>query len=434
MALNNKKQPDIVEWYYNGEADLTIGEAKISNVAKGILVLLVLVFIAIISIGIYFRNQIYDYISNPSIVLSQNEVTIGIGDEFNPEQYVILNNPNVKRVIYPDIELIDFSIEGEYILTYLSYNSIYENKNSLKLSVIDNKPPVIKLKNDVLILTRGEDTKNFDPLDQIEDYYDNYTSKDQLKLKYTETFNWSNDIVQVTYIVTDNKGLTGQATLIISVNDPADHIHEWDDGIITTEATTDHDGVKTFTCKTCGEIMNIPIPQLPPEPIVPDPPNQGGTSQPPQHTHSWDNGTITKQPTCTEQGTRTYMCNGCGQTKNEAIAKISHDYKLINTVDAQVGKDGYKEYRCSSCGNTYKETIPAKQKPTEPYINGVHDITVKIGISFQEFIQQLTSGVQGSGYVSVNYAQVNLTVPGKYTVTFTSDDGITKTCIVTVIE
>ena len=438
MAINKNNQNN-VEWYYAHEADLTIGEAKISPVAKIALVLLILVFIAIVSLGVYFHTQIYDYIVNPNIVLSQNEVVIGMNDEFDPKKYVIVKDSRVQSIIYPDMELIDFSIEGEYELQYIAYNSMHQNVSTLRLIVEDDEPPVIVLKNDILILTRGEDTKNFDPLAQIEDYYDNYTPKDKLKIEYTNTFNWSESIVRVNYVVTDAKGLSTTATLIISVSDESTHDHEWDDGIITTEATVDHPGVKTFTCNICGETTNVPIPQIEREPVDTnppdtDPPSPGGDTKPPQHTHNWGNGTITKQATCTSQGTRTYTCSGCGQTKTEAIATLAHNYQLINTVDAQVGVAGYKEYRCSSCGNTYRETIPAKQKPSQPYINGVHDITVKIGISFQDFVQQLTAGVQGSGYVSVNYSQVNLTIPGKYTVTFTSDDGVTKTCTVTVIQ
>jgi hypothetical protein len=43
--------------------------------------------------------------------------------------------------------------------------------------------------------------------------------------------------------------------------------------------------------------------------------------------HDWDNGTVTKQPTTTEEGVRTYKCKNfaaCGGTKTEAIPKINN--------------------------------------------------------------------------------------------------------------
>ena len=42
------------------------------------------------------------------------------------------------------------------------------------------------------------------------------------------------------------------------------------------------------------------------------------------HTHSWDSGVVTKQPTCTEAGTKTYTCTSCGKTKTTEIAATGH--------------------------------------------------------------------------------------------------------------
>lgn len=39
--------------------------------------------------------------------------------------------------------------------------------------------------------------------------------------------------------------------------------------------------------------------------------------------HSWDSGTITKAPTATEEGIKTYTCTVCGETKPEAIPPVS---------------------------------------------------------------------------------------------------------------
>jgi|GEM_PF-1618278 len=39
--------------------------------------------------------------------------------------------------------------------------------------------------------------------------------------------------------------------------------HDWDEGKITTEATTEHAGVMTYTCKRCGETKTARIPKIP---------------------------------------------------------------------------------------------------------------------------------------------------------------------------
>ena len=67
-----------------------------------------------------------------------------------------------------------------------------------------------------------------------------------------------------------------------------------------------------------------------------------------------------------------------------------------------------------------------------PYINGVHNISVPVNTAPSVMLQKLILGVQGSGYVSCNYNVVNLQVPGTYTVTFSSSDGVTKNAYVTV--
>lgn len=43
--------------------------------------------------------------------------------------------------------------------------------------------------------------------------------------------------------------------------------------------------------------------------------------------HSWDEGTVTTEPTCTETGIRTFTCvRGCGETKTESVPAAGHSY------------------------------------------------------------------------------------------------------------
>ena len=43
------------------------------------------------------------------------------------------------------------------------------------------------------------------------------------------------------------------------------------------------------------------------------------------HEHSWGEGKVTKEATCTEAGVRTYTCS-CGETKTEEIPALGHDW------------------------------------------------------------------------------------------------------------
>ncbi|MBQ2376867.1 MAG: dockerin type I repeat-containing protein, partial [Clostridia bacterium] len=42
--------------------------------------------------------------------------------------------------------------------------------------------------------------------------------------------------------------------------------------------------------------------------------------------HEWDGGKVTEAPTCTENGTTTYICFTCGATKTESIDELGHDW------------------------------------------------------------------------------------------------------------
>lgn len=82
---------------------------------------------------------------------------------------------------------------------------------------------------------------------------------------------------------------------------PATGAHTWDNGTVTTEPTETTPGVRTFTCAVCGQTRTETIPAT-------------GA-----HTHKWDAGKVTTEPTATTPGVRTYTCTICGLTKEEVI-------------------------------------------------------------------------------------------------------------------
>ena len=87
--------------------------------------------------------------------------------------------------------------------------------------------------------------------------------------------------------------------------------------------------------------------------------SSGGSYTPPaQHTHTWDAGVVTKEPTCTEAGVKTYTCTTCGATKTEAIAALGHVWGAYTVTEHAVnGNDGEKTRTCSRCNITERAPL-----------------------------------------------------------------------------
>ena len=65
------------------------------------------------------------------------------------------------------------------------------------------------------------------------------------------------------------------------------------------------------------------------------------------HVHTWDEGTVTKAASCTEDGEVVYKC-ACGEKKTQVIKATGH--KLVETiVDSTYLKKGSVTVKCSEC-------------------------------------------------------------------------------------
>ena len=72
-------------------------------------------------------------------------------------------------------------------------------------------------------------------------------------------------------------------------------------------------------------------------------------------SHTYGSAVITKQPTCTSEGTKTKTCTQCGATVTETIAKLSHSY-TATVVAPTCTTNGYTLHKCSVCGTSYKDS------------------------------------------------------------------------------
>ena len=81
---------------------------------------------------------------------------------------------------------------------------------------------------------------------------------------------------------------------------------------------------------------------------------------PTTHDHVWDEGKVTKQPTCKETGIKTYTCTICGETRTESIPTTDHVWSSWKVVkEATADQAGQEERTCSVCGEVETREIPA---------------------------------------------------------------------------
>ena len=102
--------------------------------------------------------------------------------------------------------------------------------------------------------------------------------------------------------------------------------------------------------------------------------------------HSWDAGKITKQPTTTETGTKTFTCQSCGLTRTETMAKLEE--KQLTPGKTVKSKATNGVYKVLKDGRSVEFTKPIVKRasvkiPATIKING---ITCKVtGISAGAF-------------------------------------------------
>ena len=132
---------------------------------------------------------------------------------------------------------------------------------------------------------------------------------------------------------------------------PATGAHTWDNGTVTTEPTETTPGVRTFTCAVCGATKTEVIPAT-------------GA-----HTFVF---TKNIAPSCTEAGYDLYTCSGCGATeKRNPKPALGHKWDSGTVTAEPTEKDpGTMTYTCTVCGQTKTEVIPATGPHTHVWGEG----------------------------------------------------------------
>ena len=232
--------------------------------------------------------------------------------------------------------------------------------------------------------------------------------------------------------------------------------HKWNEGKVTTEPTCTEEGVKTFECTVCGKTKTEKVEALghdwnndftvdkestceetglksihckrcdikKDETVIPAKGHVAGEKKIENATeavceaggsydevvyctvcnkeisrktikteakgHKWDSGKITKEPTCTEEGVKTFECMVCRKTKTEAVVALGHNWNEDFTVDkeATCEETGLKSIHCKRCDERKEiTTIPAKgHVKGKVKIENATEATCEVGGTYDEVI------------------------------------------------
>lgn len=119
------------------------------------------------------------------------------------------------------------------------------------------------------------------------------------------------------------------------------HTHTLDEGEVTKKPSCEDTGVKTYHCKEADC-------------------NYTKTEDIAATGHTWDDGKITTKASCDHTGVKTYTCKTCGDTRTETIAMLEHTWDEGQvTTKPTCTKKGIRTYTCKVCKATKTEDIEA---------------------------------------------------------------------------
>lgn len=116
------------------------------------------------------------------------------------------------------------------------------------------------------------------------------------------------------------------------------------------------------------------------------------------HAHHYTEET-TAPATCTESGTMTYTCAGCGDSYTETIPALGHDY-------VRTEQDGQYVYTCTRCGESYTEPIVATTYRSVSSISSGSSYVITVYSSGKYYALTHTGGALGVTAVTVSNGQI----------------------------
>ena len=114
---------------------------------------------------------------------------------------------------------------------------------------------------------------------------------------------------------------------------------------VTTPATCGAPGSVDNVCERCNDKQHV-------------------SDLPATGEHQWDEGVVTKEPTATETGIKTFTCTVCSATKTEDIVKVhTHDYTRLGEIvkESSCETEGERWVYCNyeGCNERVLKPMPA---------------------------------------------------------------------------
>lgn len=218
--------------------------------------------------------------------------------------------------------------------------------------------------------------------------------------------------------------------------------HAWDGGVTTTQPTCTEPGVMTYTCQNCDATKTAPVAALghkldetpAKEETCTEPGNslyytcqrcgkffsdegcqneiEEGSWVIPVKDHDWDDGVVTQEPTCLEDGVRTFTCQRCQTTRTETEkAPGAHDFAAVSATPASADKDGVLHLACTRCKEESTESFTFDAAAVQLTV-GTADGSAKIHRGTIEVPVTLTGAAVNGMSMTVMYDETRLTLTG----------------------
>ena len=201
----------------------------------------------------------------------------------------------------------------------------------------------------------------------------NGTKREDWKVEVTD----GNDIEQMTFSLADTEHCE----------------HKWSIDDIE-DATCTKDGKKMYSCEYCYKQKTEKIPAL---------------------GHEWDEGTVTKQPSVTEEGIRTYKCkhSGCKETKTEKIAKLPKpeqpSTEKPGTGETKPSGDNKTPVTSDNNAGTAKQTLKPGTKIVDKKTKAAYKVMANNTVQYTKVTSKKAKIVKVPSTITVNGVKCQVT-------------------------
>ena len=166
--------------------------------------------------------------------------------------------------------------------------------------------------------------------------------------------------------------------------------HTWNEGVVTKQPNCNEQGEKTYTCTACGATNLETLAKT--------------------SNHTYGEWTVSQEATCTQKGKQIRICTVCQKEESQKIAALGHNYGAYTvTRKMTLSTPGLKEKTCSRCNHVQTTKIPCATENKEI------GITLKLpekAFSKDASVEILQLMPEDPGYAAVENALGNIT--GKF--------------------